>query len=110
VVDPSIWIGLPSQLHIFPRALSPAFFTLRLLFLAVLESGAPLRSSLEEALYKCSILMNEQKLIGAIDERPLYTDHTILLLLLLLFIAHLNKKNLVQKCLTKESLVIINLE
>ena len=37
-------------------ALSPAFFlSLRLLFLAVLESGAPLSSSLEEALYKCSI-------------------------------------------------------
>jgi len=30
-----------------------------LLFLAVLESGAPLSSSLEEALYKCSVLMNE---------------------------------------------------
>ena len=29
------------------------------LFLAVLESGAPLSSSLEEALYKCSIWMNE---------------------------------------------------
>ena len=26
-----------------------------LLFLAVLESGAPLSSSLEEALYKCSV-------------------------------------------------------
>ena len=37
-------------------ALSPAFFlNLRLLFLAVLESGAPLSSSLEEALYKCSV-------------------------------------------------------
>ena|SRR6218665_1382217 len=43
--------GLPSQLRIFPRALSPAFFlNLRLLFFAVLESGAPLSSSLEEAL------------------------------------------------------------
>ena len=29
--------------------------TLRLFFLAVLEFGAPLSSSLEEALYKCSI-------------------------------------------------------
>jgi len=39
-----------------PRALSPAFFlNLRLLFLAVLESGAPLSSPLEEALYKCSV-------------------------------------------------------
>jgi len=41
-------------------ALSPEFFlTLRLLVLAMLESGAPLNSSLEEALYKCSICMNE---------------------------------------------------
>jgi len=31
---------------------------LRLLFLAMLESGAPLSSSLEEALYKCSVCMN----------------------------------------------------
>src|SRR6218665_1299134 len=31
------------------------FLNLRLLFLAVLESGAPLSSSLEEALYKCSV-------------------------------------------------------
>src|SRR6218665_412213 len=55
-VGPSIWNGLPSQLRIFPRALSPAFFlNLRPLFLAVLESGAPLISSLEEALYKCSV-------------------------------------------------------
>src|SRR6218665_540244 len=55
-VGPSIWNGLPSQLRIFPRALSPAFFpTLRLLILAVLESGAPLSSSLEDALYKCSL-------------------------------------------------------
>ena len=27
VVDPSIWNGLPSELRIFPRALSPAFFS-----------------------------------------------------------------------------------
>src|SRR6218665_3655495 len=27
VVGPSIWNGLPSQLRIFPRALSPAFFS-----------------------------------------------------------------------------------
>ena len=27
VVDPSIWNGLPSQLRIFPRALSPRFFS-----------------------------------------------------------------------------------
>src|SRR6218665_1679489 len=46
VVGPPIWIGLPSELRIFPRALSPAFFlTLGLPFLAVLESGAPLSSS-----------------------------------------------------------------
>jgi len=33
VMGPSIWNGLPSQLRIFPRALSPAFFlNLRLLF------------------------------------------------------------------------------
>src|SRR6218665_1591724 len=56
VVGPSIWNGLPSQFRIFPKALSPAFFlNSRLLFLAVLESGVPLSSSLEEALYKCSI-------------------------------------------------------
>jgi len=56
VMGPSIWNGLPSQLRIFPRALSPAFFlNLRLLFLAMLESGAPLSSPLEEALYKCSV-------------------------------------------------------
>src|SRR6218665_2957745 len=56
VVDPSIWNMLPSQLRIFPRTLSPGFFlNLRLLFLAVLESEAPLGSSLEEALYKCSV-------------------------------------------------------
>ena len=60
VVGPSILNGLPSHLRIFIRTLSPAFFlTLRLLFLAVLESGAPLSSSLEEALYKCSIWMSE---------------------------------------------------
>src|SRR6218665_1624967 len=46
--------GLPSELRIFPRALSPAFFlALRLLFLAVLELGAPLSSFLEETQYKC---------------------------------------------------------
>src|SRR6218665_993765 len=56
IVGPSIWNGLPSHLRTLPRALSPAFFlTLRLLFLAMLESGAPLSSSLEEALYKCSV-------------------------------------------------------
>src|SRR6218665_3286749 len=55
-VDPSIWNGLPSQLRIFPRTLSPGFFlNLRLLFLAVLESEAPLGSSLEQALYKWSV-------------------------------------------------------
>src|SRR6218665_2621646 len=53
VVGPSIWNGLPSQLRIFTRALQPALFLkLRVLFLAVLESGAPLNSSLEEGLYK----------------------------------------------------------
>src|SRR6218665_2247799 len=33
----------------------PFFLNLRLLFLAVLESGAPSSSSLEEALYNCSV-------------------------------------------------------
>ena len=33
--------------------------TLKLLYLAVLELGAPLSSFLEEALYKCSIWMND---------------------------------------------------
>src|SRR6218665_1212504 len=51
----SIWDRLPSQFRIFP--IEPChlhfFLNLRLLFLAVLESGAPLSSSLEEALYKC---------------------------------------------------------
>ena len=56
MVRPSTWNGLPSQLSIFCGALSPAFFlTFRLLFLAVLESGAPLSRFFEEALYKCSI-------------------------------------------------------
>src|SRR6218665_1482326 len=56
VVCPSIWNRLPSQLRTLSRALSPAFFlNLRLLFLAVLASGAPLSSSLEEVLYKCSV-------------------------------------------------------
>ena len=57
VLSSSTWNGLPSQLRIFPRALSPAFFiTLRLVFIAVLqESGPPLSSFLEEALYNCSI-------------------------------------------------------
>src|SRR6218665_65162 len=46
VVCPSIWNGLPSQLRVFPR-LEPCYLRfflnlLRLLFLAVLESGAPL--------------------------------------------------------------------
>src|SRR6218665_1749706 len=36
------------------------FLNLTLLFLAMLESGAPLSSSLEEALYKCSICMNDE--------------------------------------------------
>jgi len=31
------------------------FLNLRQLFLAVLESGAPLSSSIEEALYKCTV-------------------------------------------------------
>src|SRR6218665_4027774 len=37
----------PCHLRFFPN--------LRLLFLAVLESGAPLSSPLEEALYKCLV-------------------------------------------------------
>jgi len=41
------------------RELTMFFTTLRLLLLAVLESAAPLSSSLEDALYKCSIWMNE---------------------------------------------------
>ena len=61
VVGPSIWNWLPSQLRTLP--IEPChlrfFLNLRLLFLAVLESGAPLSSSLEEALYKCSVWMNE---------------------------------------------------
>jgi len=55
-VGPSIWNGLPSELRIFPRALSRTFFShLKTVFLAALESRAPLSSSFEEALYKCSI-------------------------------------------------------
>src|SRR6218665_3329967 len=60
VVGPSTRNGLPSELRIFNRTLSPVFFlTLRLLCLAVLVLGALLSSFLEEALYKCSISMNE---------------------------------------------------
>src|SRR6218665_1354515 len=56
VVGPSTWNGLPSELRIFNRTTSPAFFlTLRLLCLTVLVLGALLSSFLEEALYKCSI-------------------------------------------------------
>src|SRR6218665_1115503 len=50
--------GMGSLLN-FGLCLEPChlrfFLNLRLLFLAVLESGAPLSSSLEEALYKCSV-------------------------------------------------------
>src|SRR6218665_3646796 len=51
--------GMGSLLN-FGFSLEPChlrfFLNLRLLFLAVLESGAPLSSSLEEALlYKCSV-------------------------------------------------------
>src|SRR6218665_611913 len=50
--------GMGSLLN-FGFSLEPChlrfFLKLRLLFLAVLESGAPLSSSLEEALYKCSV-------------------------------------------------------
>jgi len=60
VVGPSTWNGLPSELRIFDRILSPAFFlTLRLLCLTVLALGALLSSFLEEALYKCSMCMNK---------------------------------------------------
>ena len=56
VVGPSTWNGHPSELHIFNRTTSPAFFlTLRLLCLTVLMFGALLSSFLEEALYKCSL-------------------------------------------------------
>ena len=50
--------GMGSRLN-FGFSLEPChlrfFLNLRLLFLAVLESGAPLSSSLEEAPYKCSV-------------------------------------------------------
>src|SRR6218665_2831034 len=50
--------GMGSLLN-FVFSLEPChllfFLNLRLRFLAVLESGAPLSSSLEEALYKCSV-------------------------------------------------------
>src|SRR6218665_1760369 len=50
--------GMGSLLN-FGLCLEPChlrfFRNLRLLFLAALESGAPLSSSLEEALYKCSV-------------------------------------------------------
>ena len=60
VVGPSNWNGLPSELRIFNSTTSPAFFlTLRLHCLTVLVLGALLSSFLEEALYKCSIWMNE---------------------------------------------------
>ena len=53
----------PSELRISPRVLSPAYFlTLRLLFLAVLELGAPLSSFLEEALYNI-FSMNERMIL-----------------------------------------------
>src|SRR6218665_3867253 len=56
VVGPLTWNGLPSELSIFNRTTSPAFFfTLRLLCLTVLVLEALLSSFLEEALYKCSI-------------------------------------------------------
>ena len=56
LVGPSTWNGLPSQLRIFPRASSPAFFlTSRPLLLAAQELGELLSSLLEEVLYKCSI-------------------------------------------------------
>src|SRR6218665_1859733 len=56
-----LWVprsGMGSLLN-FGFSLEPCrlrfFLNLRLLFLAVLESGAPLSSSLEEALYKCRV-------------------------------------------------------
>src|SRR6218665_3896326 len=57
VVGPSIWTGLPSQLRIFSRALPPAFLShLKTApFSRAAESRPPLRSTLEEALYKYSI-------------------------------------------------------
>src|SRR6218665_2388284 len=46
----SIWNGFSLEIcHL------RFFLNLRVLFLAVLESGSPLSSILEEALYKCSV-------------------------------------------------------
>ena len=56
VVGLSTYNGFPSELRIFNRTTSPAFFlTFRLLCLTVLVLGALLSSFLEEVLYKCSI-------------------------------------------------------
>ena len=48
-----VYVGL--CMYVCMHACMGAFLTLRLLFLAVLESGAPLNSFIEEALYKCLI-------------------------------------------------------
>ena len=48
-----------------------------LLFLAVLESGAPLSSPLEEALYKCSVWMNEW-IYELSTDRSLYVLYQVL--------------------------------
>ena len=52
VNGPSVWNGLHLELRLLSRTLSDTFYLrLKLFFLTVLESGAPLSSSgLEEAL------------------------------------------------------------
>ena len=53
VVGPVVWNGLPLELRLLPRSLSDTFYNrLKQFSLAVLESGAPLSSPLEEVLYK----------------------------------------------------------
>ena len=52
MVGPSVWNGLPLALRLLPRVLIQSTLALKLLFLAVLESGALMSSNLEEALYK----------------------------------------------------------
>ena len=53
VVGPSVWNGLPLALRLLPRfSLTHSTLALKLLLLAVLESGALLSSNLEEAVYE----------------------------------------------------------
>src|SRR5688572_14824954 len=57
VVGPVVWNGLPQEICLLPGTLTEAsLLNSKLYFLAVLESGAPLSSPLEGALYK---FMNE---------------------------------------------------